>query len=349
MDSPSPNDLLAIVQRANAEWLSILDALDHLVILESATGTVVRCNDAAAAHMGLDVRRAVGESLAARLWRDGELPEHGAGKRSLRIRNTDDWFEHVSYALPDGRAVHLLANVNDRRQLEAVAEGLNVSDNLNFMVTGIRHELGNPLNSLKMALSVLSERLPALQPAEVVVYLDRMREQVQRMEYLLQLLRSFSASEVVQPIPTDLTQGVRSFIALSQDDLARQGVTLTATLSPVPPVVGDARALQQILSNLVANAVDARKPGVPLEIQFRTAHVGQRVALLVTDDGRGMGERQLATLFRPFVSSKPHGSGLGLSIVRRLLATLGASIAVNSREGVGTIVELTFVESQSAT
>ncbi len=343
----TPSDLLTTVSRAASEWLSILDALDHLVILETAEGTVARCNQAAAAHMGLSVRQAVGESLATRLWRDGECPAADTGKQTLRIRNSDDWFEHVSYPLADGRGVHLLVNINDRQQLQAVAEGLNVSDNLNFMVTGIRHELGNPLNSLKMAMSVLRERLPSLQQSEILVYLTRMGEQVQRMEYLLQLLRSFSVSEVVQPTPTDLVQAVDSFIALSCADLERQNVTLRAEHTALPPIVGDARALQQVLSNLVANAVDARKPDSPLLITFASEKIGQRVVLVVTDNGSGMSPKQLSMLFRPFVSTKPHGSGLGLSIVRRLLATLGASIAFRSQVGTGTQVELSFVVAES--
>lgn len=344
----TPPDLLTTVRKANSEWVSILDALDHLIILETAEGTVARCNQAAAKHMALSVREAVGEKLATHLWRDGERPAPNGGKQTLRIRNSEDWFEHVSYPLDDGRGVHLLANINDRQQLQAVAEGLNVSENLNFMVTGIRHELGNPLNSLKMAMSVMQERLPSLQQSEVMVYLERMGEQLQRMEYLLQLLRSFSVSEVVQPVPTDLAQAVDSFIALSSADLERQNVTLVAEHGALPLVVGDARALQQVLSNLVANAVDARKPDSPLLITFLSEKIGQRVVLVVRDNGQGMSQKQLAVLFRPFVSAKAHGSGLGLSIVRRLLATLGASIAFRSQVGTGTQVELSFVVADSA-
>lgn len=345
---PQADEEYQRIKRAADQWLGMIDAQDDLIILATPEGTISRCNRATALHLGVDIRATTGLVLADVLWQPNTIPRGPAQKTRIRLRPRNDWFQHTCYAIADGSHVHILHNINEQLQLEAVAAAVNISDNLSFMVSGIRHELGNPLNSVKMALSVLAERLPNLQTTDIRMYLDRVGEQVRRMEYLLQLLRSFSAHETITPVPVDLSAVLHDMVALSQTDLQPRGILLSVADKHVPRVMAEPRALQQILSNLIANASDAKRDDTPLRIHFEVTIQNDRVVLSVIDDGRGMTEAQQMALFRPFVTSKKHGNGLGLSIVRRMLSSLGATIHIYSVLNVGTSVEISFVIADTA-
>lgn len=106
--------------------------------------------------------------------------------------------------------------------------------------------------------------------------------------------------------------------------------------------LADPRALYQVLLNLLSNAADALE-GQPLrEISLRLERQIQTVELVITDTGRGMGPDEMARLFRPFYTTKPQGSGLGLVIAQRLMAGMRGTITIKSERGRGTEVTLTL-------
>ncbi|ADD28021.1 PAS domain-containing protein [Meiothermus ruber] len=240
------------------------------------------------------------------------------------------------------KLVHIQRDVTERRRLEAIAETINMTEQIGYVFAGLRHELVNPIGSAMMALSALRENV-ALWPLEKVVeYVERALAELDRAGYLLRTLKTFSLEEL-ELAPLELGAFLRQFVKLIQEDFEQRGISLS--LAPTQEKVmalADPRALYQVLLNLLSNAADALE-GQPLrEISLRLERQIQTVELVITDTGRGMGPDEMARLFRPFYTTKPQGSGLGLVIAQRLMAGMRGTITIKSERGRGTEVTLTL-------
>ena len=237
----------------------------------------------------------------------------------------------------------LIRDITEQARLESIAQAINSMDNLGFIFSGIRHEIGNPLNSLKMTITVLKNNLGRFPKANIEAYINRTLAEVSRMEYLLRSLKSFSMFEKADCQRLDITNFLEKFESLVSRDLLRNDIVLTLRIDhQTPPVQADPRGLHQVLLNLVANAADALT-GCPEP--YILIHVRQRdnlVWLYIEDNGCGMDQEQQKLLFQPFCTSKPDGNGLGLVITRKLLALMNGSIDITSVQGRGTCVAISL-------
>lgn len=259
----------------------------------------------------------------------------------------DDIFEEVSISLvvsSSGEPTNLVISIRDvteNRQLESIAEALNMMQNVGYIFSGIRHELGNPINSVKMALTVLEMNHRKWSPEQMDVYIRRCLAELVRVEYLLRTLKSFSLHEHISLEDTDLEDFLRKFIPFIKMDLESRGINISLSCPERTSLVQcDPRALHQILLNLVTNAVDAMADVEAPEIMFRLINTRNSVSLNVVDNGTGISQKQMANLFKPFYTSKPNGSGLGLVIVKKMMAIMGGTIKIESEFGIGTCVRL---------
>lgn len=234
-------------------------------------------------------------------------------------------------------------DITDRERLEAVAGAVESMNNLGFIFNTVRHEIGNPINSVKMALSVLRENFDRFPRATAVEYIERSLEELTRVEDLLATLRSFSLFEVVRPRSLDLRGFLADFARLVRPGLASRGVELAVSPSAGPlPAQVDPRALHQVLLNLTTNGADAAAGRPDARVRLTALEDGELVRIHVTDNGVGIPAEQRAHLFRPFVTTKAHGTGLGLVIVKKLVVSMLGTIELDSEVGVGTSVRLTF-------
>ena len=152
--------------------------------------------------------------------------------------------------------------------------------------------------------------------------------------------------EAVRPRPpdlaeTDLADVLAEVLRFQQQELADRGITVEAeTSAALPPVMADRNQLKQVFFNLIKNAAEAMRPGGRLRIRSRADD--ERVQLLFGDTGGGIRPEDLAKIFQPYHTTKPGGHGLGLMIVQRIMREHGGHAAVESKEGVGTVVTLDF-------
>ena len=235
-------------------------------------------------------------------------------------------------------------DLTETRRLQSIAESVSATENVGYVVSGIRHELGNPVNSLKTTIAVLRKktaRAGTLEPAVLEEYLDRCDREVARMEYILRSLRSLNMFERLETQAIPLRQFLADFRRLVTRDLGEVQLAIDFAADHVRPVVSaDPNALHQVLLNLVANAADALDARPDPLISIRTEELGELTMLVVEDNGRGMSERELADLFKPLHTNKPKGTGLGMTIVRKALARMGGTIDVSSTLGTGTRVAM---------
>lgn len=235
-----------------------------------------------------------------------------------------------------------LRDITEKERLESIAEAVNLTENIGSIFSAVRHELGNPINSVKAALSVLRANLDTFSRPVVDEYLDRMGSELGRVEVLLRSLRSYSMYEQLQPTPVVVRQFFEAFAALARGDLERRGITLRLAADEGCRALADPRALQQALLNLVANAADAVEGRPVREITLAARCHDGLVHLFVKDTGVGMSAEQVADAFKPFRTTKPHGTGLGLVISQKLLLKMGGTVSIESRPGEGTVMHLSL-------
>ncbi len=210
------------------------------------------------------------------------------------------------------------------------------------VAAGVAHELRNPLTSVKMLVQAgLEGDEPEGLPAEDLAIIEH---EVRRMETCIQTFLDFARPPVSERHRRDLLPVVRRALTLAEVRARRQQVTLSATLPPGPVDLDiDAAQVQQVLLNLLLNALDALPQGGTIRVEVWPATTEKpTVEVAVRDSGPGIAPRIRERLFEPFVSSKETGLGLGLSISRRLIEAHGGTISGENAPGGGALFAFTL-------
>ena len=208
--------------------------------------------------------------------------------------------------------------LDDRERLLFTSNTLSVGE----MATTLAHELNQPIgataNLLRGLRLRLSRRKPGLDPEESGA-LERAIEQVMFAARIIARIREFTHSHQPKRERIELAGLVRESVSLLDWDARRTGARLILQL-PDPPIIvhGDRVMLQQVLVNLMRNALDALRAVPPADPQLvvRLACNRREALLQVRDNGCGLDQDAESRLFVPFASSKPNGMGIGLSICR---------------------------------
>jgi two-component system, NtrC family, sensor kinase len=207
------------------------------------------------------------------------------------------------------------------------------------MVSGIAHELNNPLTSiLGYARLLLTRRRKNI--SRRGADLRRILQQAERVSRIAQNLLLLSRETKPERLPVDLNEVVERSLALRSYELRLENIEVVKELARrLPPTLADSIQLQQVLLNLIVNAEQAiQQDKGKGHIWLRTRRSSpDRVALEVIDDGPGIAPEPLAHVFDPFFTTKPPGvgTGLGLSIVYGIVHDHGGEVLVESREGAG--------------
>jgi len=253
---------------------------------------------------------------------------------------------------PSGKIVNYVAikrDMTEKLKLESIAEAVNIMNNIGYVFSGLRHEIGNPINSIKMTLNVLRKNLDKYDREIIMEYIDRALSESSRVEYLLKSLKSFNMFERPEMEIVEVNTFSYNFYKLVFGDCMRGGITATRTVDPdVQFFYVDPRALQQVLLNIFTNAMDACDGRKDPVINFMVSRASDTIRLRIADNGKGMTRQQLDDLFKPFRTSKSKGTGLGLVICKKMLASMGCLIEIQSKEGIGTTVDIFIPEGKSS-
>lgn len=202
--------------------------------------------------------------------------------------------------------------------------------------------MGNPINSIKTALTVLRQTKP-LSSEAVTTYVERCLSEIGRVEYLLRALRSFSLYETPELKAQPLLPFLERFCALVKEGLSAQGVDFQPRLaSDLGWINFDARALHQALMNLISNAVDALSPVPTPQITLMARRYRRLIVIEVHDNGPGIEPKHRDHIFKPFYTTKPQGTGLGLVIARKLLSRMRGTVELQSPPAGGCVAIVTL-------
>jgi signal transduction histidine kinase len=234
-------------------------------------------------------------------------------------------------------------DISDRARLEAVAEAIELANSLGHVFTAVRHEIGNPINSSKMALSVLRRNFDYLGRDSALEYLDAVLRELERMSDTLASLKSFNLYETVHPLALEIDSFLDEVVQFALRDFRRKGISLRFRGgAPAVAAHADPRALRQVFMSLLANCADALSQRQDGRVEITTAVTDSVVIVQVLDNGPGISREALQHVFEPFFTTKTQGTGLGLAIARKMLARMDATIAIESPGGQGASVVVTL-------
>ncbi len=238
----------------------------------------------------------------------------------------------------------LLALAREKERLDRELEAARRMASIGEMVARVAHEVKNPLQYIGTASELLASM--SKDPTAQALIGD-MRTGVKTLDAIITELLDFSRPMRLAVAPVALNEVVRE---VARRVIPAEGVQVAVELAPeLPEVPADGYKVRQVLENLVRNAVDALPPpgSGTRAITLSTEPVtegkfagGARIR--VRDTGRGIRSEDLPRIWEPFFTSKTHGSGLGLAVVRRIIDAHRGQIEVESTEGVGTTFTITL-------
>lgn len=244
------------------------------------------------------------------------------------------------------------------REVDELAAGFNDliqtitrqrRDQLTYLA-GVAHDLRTPLTGIRLGVQALERGVKPPGP-ESFRRLERQVDRLARMVGdLLEATRIEAGQFDVRPVEVDLRQPARAIVDLYAATSERHEVTLDAPAEPVL-VTADPLRLEQVISNLVSNAIKFSPAGGRVEVSVERR--GDDGAVVVRDHGVGIPADELEDIFLPFrrreaTADLAQGAGLGLSIVRRIVRALGGSVDVESTPGAGSTFRVLLPAARSA-
>ncbi len=236
-----------------------------------------------------------------------------------------------------GNLVHM-EDVTEKRSREARLRRAESLASLTTLAAGVAHEIKNPLGSMGIHLQLIQKKMAGktrVDPKTVSNHLGVIGEEVDRLNRIV-----VDFLFAVKPMDTRLEDGdinavIRELLEFVRPELDQAGVRIDSRLSPTVPTLRiDPRFIKQALLNLIKNAVAAMPGGGTLTVG--TDRADGEVRVTVADTGSGIPEEIMEKIFEPYFTTKPFGTGLGLTIVFKIVKEHFGDISVTSRPGEGT-------------
>jgi PAS domain S-box-containing protein len=238
-------------------------------------------------------------------------------------------------------------DITERIRLESIAEAANLMENIGYVFSGIRHEIGNPINSIKMTLGTLASKIDTASTETIKKYVEWIAAEISGVEYLLKALKNFNMYETPELQNVGLQAFTEKFLSLVASDFEKKGILIKSLIHPEAQWgYADPRALQQVMLNILSNASDAVEGKEDPEILIEVLKTDGLIRIEVTDNGSGMTEEQQEELFKPFRTTKVGGTGLGLVIAKKMLAGMKGTIEIKSKKNEGTRVSISLSEGR---
>ncbi len=212
---------------------------------------------------------------------------------------------------------------------------------LGELAAGLAHEIRNPLAGIAGVIEIIGRDLPESSPARQV--LGEVQREVQQIKRIVSDLLDYARPKPSQFRAADLNATAEQAVMLARQQVLSRPIEIELIKAEgLEPVEHDAAKIQQVLVNLLLNAIQATegRGRVQVKIEAREGFALVRVK----DTGRGISAEDLSSIFRPFFTTKGQGTGLGLSLAHRIVEDHGGRIEVSSTLGQGSefIVSLPF-------
>lgn len=362
VDSASVQNYLLKLVREKGFLQTVFDSIKEGILVIDGDINLIYCNLAARHFLG--------------------LPDHAEGQRVSRFIRDVDWLgimeadpgewqrislREVEVFYPENRfitfyivplagekdtgneipmAAIILRDVTEIRQKnQEVVESERV-EAITKLAAGVAHELGNPLNSLKIHLQILAAtaseaNMGTGQPNDAEEMIDICLHEVQRLDTIVS-----NFLKAVRPARPKLRQVevdkvIAEAIGFMRREIEDRGIRVEASLPKrMPTIFADPELLKQAFYNIIKNSIQAMAKGGLLSIECLEAE--HYVEVRFGDTGKGISQADLPHIVDPYYTTKDEGTGLGLLVVERICRSHGAEFFIESKEDEGTVFTLRF-------
>lgn len=344
--------------RLSAQVSAINAQIEEGVLVLNRAGTLDEINGAAARMLGYRSEDVTGlpfhdvllaEDPFADLVRKAlELPEATFSHACQLLRRSGEEFSAIVRArpLPAGGCV---VTVRDLSEVQANAVRQEHLDQLAYVgqaTQSFAHEVRGPLNGILLGVQFLAARVSADETPRVSQAIAKIQAECTRLSGLMKDMLAWAKPVTPDLQVTELDGVLRRLLNRFSLKIEQRNVRLNYTVDPnCPPVLADARLLDQVFNNLIDNGLQAMPAGGQLSVTLGFTRRGPSDTMVearVADSGPGMTEDARRRVFDPYFTTKPDGTGLGLAICKRLVTIHRGAIGVESYAGTGTIFTVTL-------
>ncbi|MBR9977670.1 MAG: PAS domain S-box protein [Bacteroidetes bacterium] len=337
----------------------VLDNISDAVVATDATGVITVFNQAAARFFSIAADEARGlpchevcrdDVLRLERTRDQSLPvpweetvqtdergeRHILAVSTSVIRDDEGAVESI---------VAIARDITDQRRIQEQSQRRDRLSAMGELAAGIAHEIRNPLN----AISIITQRFQSeFTPQEDVDEYRQMtrtiRSEIQRVNGIITQFLAFARPQRLLPQPCDVRTMLDDSIAVVRAMAADSGIAISVFAEGELTVMADREKIQQVLLNLLRNAIEAMEGGG--HIKLLACRRGAHVVIAVADNGPGIPEEVRRNIFDLYFTTKATGTGLGLGIVHHIVEEHGGEINITSNEHGGTTVELLLPDTR---
>lgn len=370
------------LERANEALRAAKDYAENLInssldmiISADVNRNIVEFNQAAERAFGYSKAEVLGTPIDL-LYADpaecsrvnASMLEYGSFTREVtnKRKNGEIFCSYLSgSAMRDanGRVVGTMGISRDITEHKRVEEELKATqlqliqsekfESVGRLAAGVAHEVKNPLAVIQQGLAYIADAVSTTDGAAVALVLEKMENAVRRADRVIKGLLDFSVPKAVDMTPVELDAVVEESLLLVKHELIRNHITLVKEVGGnLPPLKLDQHKIEQVFVNLFMNAIQAMRDGGSLTVKtdakqppkLRSDGGGTLVVVEVEDTGTGIPDDELDRVFDPFFTTKPpgQGTGLGLTVARKIMDLHGGTIDIRNRQEGGVRVTLTF-------
>ena len=345
------------LRQVSSRLESVIESMTDGLLVVGPDGRIERCNSSAETLLG-KTRQAIenGEFAAAIGLEDADEALAGvlaggaplldrpwqAGQADGEVRSLLVSLAPVS--APDGTVLGAICNVRDVTELRRLEKQLHSRERLaalGEMAASVAHEIRNPLGTIEGFARLLRRDLADM-PNHLRLA-ERIVEGAQNLNYVISNLLTYARPMRLHMADVSLARLFAVCGDTLRDRASRAGVELDVREPPADLLArGDERQLAQVLLNLGINAIEACPGGGGARVEISAAGARQSARVVVRDGGCGMDAEKIEKVFDPFFTTKEGGTGLGLSLTKKIVDAHGGEIAIESEPGKGSTFTVTL-------
>ena len=311
--------------------VSFRDPERHAILMVAGVGAVVICGVSIVALAYLIQRPMVELQEKVALISEGNLDV--AVSFAWRNDEIGDLGRNFNYMMRQLRESRREIETMHRTQMSR-AEHLAT---LGELATGLAHEIRNPLAGIAGVIEIIGRDLPPTSPARDMV--KDVREEINQINRILTDLLETARPHPPRMMRSNLNTTVEHAVMLARQQVLSQPIKIELNKAPdLPEVEHDSDQIHQVVLNLLLNAVQAMEG--PGSVRVEIGAKDECACVTVSDSGRGIPEEYLQHIFRPFYTTRGNGTGLGLSLTRRIVEEHHGRITVTSIVGEGSTFEV---------
>jgi two-component system NtrC family sensor kinase len=357
-------ELFRVVSRSQKEWETTFDAMQDCVSVHDPTGRVIRANVALARRLGTIPQKVIGRYCSDVYASTGSNPSPCRHTGSLKSEaliveemalphmegifqiSVSPWYDKNNRLLG---SIHVAKDISNEKQLQQQLIQSEKLSAIGELISGIAHELNNPLTGVMGYSQLLQLRKDLDDRAKD--NLLKINNLALRCQKIVQNLLSFARKQKPERTMSDINDILEKTVELRSYEFQVNNIDITRNLDRnLPRTIADAHQLQQVFLNILTNAeqamLEAHGKG-RLTIRTLTDAQHSRIIVEIIDDGPGIAENYLTRIFDPFFTTKEvgKGTGLGLSLSYGMIKEHGGNIYARSTLGEGAtfVIELPII------